>query len=422
MKNFIILLFCTGLSIASLAQNVVQGEYFIDADLGYGNNTKVNFIPSSDGNFQLTIPVSTYSPGYHKLYIRTKDGDGKWSLTSRRNIEVLASEAKTTIAGGEYYIDVDPGFGLAMPITITTNDSIILQNFAAVSSGLSEGYHKLYGRLKDNLGRWSITFRRNMEVYKDENNKVLNGEYFFKTDNGFGDCTPVTFAAPSADGSFVINIPLNTIPSGADTLFVRVRDDIESRWSITQILPNLKALPLTLLNFSAVKQFKTAQLHWQTTNEIHTAYFNIQRSMDAMHFSNVGVVNAVNQPGVNNYSYADNIAGISAKILYYRLQEVDIDGKATYSKIVSINPDETEASYAIYPNPAKDYFNLISSGLEDLKGAQLSIIDLAGHVVIKQTLLANVNQRVSISSLAKGIYIIKIVKPTGVVTRKLIKE
>jgi hypothetical protein len=43
-----------------------------------------------------------------------------------------------------------------------------------------------------------------MEVYKDENNKVLNGEYFFNTDNGFGDCIPVTFTTASADGSFVM--------------------------------------------------------------------------------------------------------------------------------------------------------------------------------------------------------------------------
>jgi|GEM_PF-1660701 len=424
MKNFITLLFCTGLSIASLAQNVVQGEYFVDTDLGYGNNTKVNFTPSTDGDFHLTVPVSTYPPGYHKLYIRTKDSDGKWSITVRRNIEVLASEAKTTVAGGEYFIDTDPGFGMGMPIAIGTSDSILLQNFSAVTTGLSEGYHKLYGRLRDNLGRWGITFRRNMEVYKDENNKVINGEYFFKTDNGFGDCSPVTFAAPSADGSFVINIPLNTIPSGSDTLFVRVRDDIENRWSLTQIMTGVVGvpLPLTTLNFSAVKQSNTAQLHWQTTNEVNTAYFNIQRSTDAVHFSNVGVVNAANQQGTNDYAYIDQIAGISAATLYYRLQEMDIDAKATFSKIVAISPDETDATFSIYPNPAKDYFNLISSNPEDLKGVEISIVDLAGHVVLKQSLQASINQQVSISSLAKGMYIVKIVKSTGVVTRKLLKE
>src|SRR6185437_7621878 len=98
MKNFIILWFCMGLSLASLSQNVVQAEYFIDTDLGYGNNTLLSLTPAADGTFQLSIPVSSYQPGYHKLYIRTKDSDGKWSLTSKRNIEVPASDAKTVIA------------------------------------------------------------------------------------------------------------------------------------------------------------------------------------------------------------------------------------------------------------------------------------------------------------------------------------
>jgi hypothetical protein len=133
-------------------------------------------------------------------------------------------------------------------------------------------------------------------------------------------------------------------------------------------------------------------------------------------------VNAANQNGVNNYSYSDNITGISAPILYYRLQEVDIDGRTTYSNIASIKPDETKAGYAIYPNPAKDYFNLVSSKPEDLKGAAISIVDLSGQVILKQSLQATGNQKVSISSLAKGMYIIKIVKTTGVVTRKLLKE
>ena len=263
-----------------------------------------------------------------------------------------------------------------------------------------------------------------MEVYKDVNNKVLNGEYFFKTDKGFGDCTPVTFTSPAADGTFVINVPLNTIPAGADTMFLRVRDDIESRWSLTQIVTGAAGgpLPLTILNFSAVKQFNTAQLHWQTTNEVNTAYFNIQRSTDAVHFSKVGVANAVNHNGVNDYSYSDNIAGISASVLYYRLQEVDIDGKAVYSKIVSINPDEIKTNFAIYPNPAKDYFELVSSKPEDLKGAEISVIDLSGRVLLRESLQASANQKISISSLTKGMYIIKIVKATGVVTRKLLKE
>ncbi len=197
---------------------------------------------------------------------------------------------------------------------------------------MTEGFHKLYGRFRDTYGNWSQTFRRNIEVIKDENNQVINGEYFFKTDNGFGNCSPVVFATPSADGTFTFIIPAAQVPANADTLFVRVRDDIESRWSLTRLAIVNTALPLTLLNFTGVKQLDIIQLKWQTTNEINTSYFNVQRSTDALNFTTVGVVKANNTSSINNYSYPDNIAGLSAEKLYYRLQEVDIDGRVAIQR------------------------------------------------------------------------------------------
>ncbi len=58
MKNFIILIYFTGVGIAALSQNVVQVEYFIDTDAGYGNNNLVSIGPSSDLTF----------PGYSKFF------------------------------------------------------------------------------------------------------------------------------------------------------------------------------------------------------------------------------------------------------------------------------------------------------------------------------------------------------------------
>ena len=86
MKNILfvaVLLLC---SAVTTAQNVVQAEYFIDADAG-GNNTLVTLAnPSADGNYNLNINLAGLGIGYHKLYIRTKDSDGNWSFTARRNI------------------------------------------------------------------------------------------------------------------------------------------------------------------------------------------------------------------------------------------------------------------------------------------------------------------------------------------------
>lgn len=425
MKNFILLLLFIAMSLVCLSQNVVQGEYFIDTDLGFGNNTLVNLTPSVDGTYALNINLSSYQPGYHKLYIRTKDSNGNWSLTARRDIEVLPSGAKTTIVSGEYFIDIDPGFGKASAITISTPDSIVLQNFSAVASTLSEGYHKLYGRVKDNLGRWSLTFRRNMEVYKSDTTKVIKAEYFFKTDLGFGNCASAVFSNPAADGNFNFTIPLSSIPAGADSLFVRVQNDIENRWSQTKIFtsPTGGPLPLTLLNFTATKQNESANINWQTSNEINSAYFNVQRSIDAINFNTVGKVNANNISNVvNTYTYVDNIQGLSGPVIYYRLQQVDIDGNFQYSKIVSLKIDGGKPGIKIFPNPASDYLNINTDNPEDLNGAVIKIADMTGRITMKQNLMAEMNQQVNIGTLAKGIYMLYINKHSGIVAQKLIKE
>ena len=423
MKTILVMLFSTAtLWAAAQDTSVIKMEYFIDTDPGVGNAASVNIPASADVTFPFTVNLTGYAIGYHKLYIRTRDNLGRWSLTAKRNIEVLSSQIQNNVVSGEYFIDQDPGFGAGTAINVSTPDTMALQNFTAALAGLTEGSHKFYGRFRDTYGDWSQTFRRNIEVIKDENNQVVNGEYFFKTDNGFGNCSPVVFATPSADGTFTFNIPAAQIPANADTLFVRVRDDIESRWSLTRLTTVNTALPLTLLNFTGVKQSNIIQLNWQTSNEINTSYFNVQRSTDALHFTTVGIVKTNNISSINNYSYPDNVATLSAETLYYRLQEVDLDARSQYSEIVAIKMDNTKTGISIYPNPARSYVNIISDKPEDLNGAILTIVDMAGKVTLKQTLLANYQQQINISALSKGMYIVHVLKVSGVESHKLLIE
>jgi hypothetical protein len=217
------------------AQNAVQAEYFIDADAGVGNNKLLMLAnPSADGNYNLNINLTGLATGYHKLYIRTKDSDGNWSFTARRNIEITSSNVIKRIAGGEYFFDTDPGINAATAITVTLQDSVILQNFTAATGSLSVGYHKLYIRLKDNDGKWSLTARRNVEVINTATYVTAGAEYFFNTDPGAGSANPVTFGSSASDSSFSFKIPLDKIPTGAHTLYIRARDSVNRNWSITQ--------------------------------------------------------------------------------------------------------------------------------------------------------------------------------------------
>lgn len=423
MKNLITLIAGILWSLASMAQDVVQGEYFIDTDLGFGNNTLVSFTPAPDGTFPIPVDLTGIEPGVHKLYLRTRDSDGKWSFTLRRNVEVPAPYSKTTIVAGEYFIDTDPGFGKGSPVAVGSPDSVILQNFDVASAPLSEGYHKLYGRFLDNYGRWSQTFRRNIEVFKNDDNKVFKVEYFFTTDLGYGACSSVIFATPATDGSFSFDIPRNSIPSGADSLFVRVQNDNNGRWSITALKNMSVALPLTLLNFNVVNEGRSAVLKWYTTDEKNTDHFTIQRSVDGIQFSAIGKVQAKSLAGVENtYTYSDELSGLNAGIVYYRLQMVDRDGKYSYSNVEHVNNEGNGTQIRLYPNPAHSYVIVGNYGRTDLSNAAIVVADVSGRILISQKFTNSPEQRVNVSSLAKGVYLVRIVNNGTTQTKKLIIE
>ncbi len=112
MKTILAMLFSTAtLCAAAQDTSVIKMEYFIDTDPGVGKAASMSIPASADVTFPFTVNLTGYAIGFHKLYIRTRDNLGRWSLTARRNIEVLASQTQNNVVSGEYFIDQDPGFG-----------------------------------------------------------------------------------------------------------------------------------------------------------------------------------------------------------------------------------------------------------------------------------------------------------------------
>ena len=423
MKTILFLAFLTiGFHASGQDTTVTKMEYFIDADPGVGNGTALTIPPLSNVTFSFNLDISGYSVGYHKLYLRARDNLGRWSITARRNLEVIPPQAQNNVVTGEYFIDADPGYGNGKAITIANSGAEVLQDFSASLTGLAIGYHKIYGRFKDNYGNWSQSFRRNIEVINDATNQIVNGEYFFKTDNEFGNCTPVTFGTPASDGSFSFNIPAAQIPADADTIFVRVRQDGQNLWSLTRWSVVNTALSLTWLDFTALRKQDIVTLNWQTTNEINTALFNVQRSTDAIHFTNIGIVQTNNRLGVNNYLFNDPIEGITATQIFYRLQQMDINGDSKLSKIVSVELDGSSHLISLFPNPVTDYLTIYAENPSNLLGATLTVTDLSGKTLLKQKISNNSQQSINLSALGRGMYLLQINRQFGIDVYRIIKQ
>ena len=114
-------------------------------------------------------------------------------------------------------------------------------------------------------------------------------------------------------------------------------------------LSNAPALPVTLLDISATVVQKNVLVKWQTSQEINTSHFNVERSTDGQRFLSIGsVVAAGNSSSLRKYSFTDQqpLPGT----YYYRVKMVDIDGSYKYSDVVRIIFDATQ-NISVYPNP-----------------------------------------------------------------------
>ena len=174
------------------------------------------------------------------------------------------------------------------------------------------------------------------------------------------------------------------------------------------------ALPLNLLHFDAVKNKTNVQVNWQTTNEINTSHFIVQRSASGTNFNNIGRVEAKNTSSTHDYSLTD--ASPVEGVNFYRLQMVDIDGKTTYNPIIKIvftGKNELQ----VFPNPAKNIITV--SGLQN-KGT-IRIIAADGKAV-KQLSTKAGNMLVDIGTLAKGIYILQYSNENKTEQIKIIKQ
>jgi YD repeat-containing protein len=181
------------------------------------------------------------------------------------------------------------------------------------------------------------------------------------------------------------------------------------------------ALPLTLLNFTGTKNNNSVLLTWKTANEINTSHFAVQRSLDAVNFSDINIVPATPGSITKNYSFTDNVAGIKAPKIYYRLKMVDNDGKFKMSNVVLITLVNQELRFTIKPNPAKNYF-IITNNTSAQSDALVNIIDFSGRSVLKQTITLSGENKINISALPKGVYMVIINTGDNITTQKLVVQ
>ena len=226
---------CFGVGLLFSQTDIASVEYFFDTDPGFGNGTSIDINPdaaSIDQNFN--ISTSGLTVGTHRLFLRAINVDGTSSMYEHKTFRVApVSDSNTsTLVEAEYFFDTDPGFGNATLIDIVDIDN--LDDVLTVStSGLSVGTHRLFIRVKNAAGVWSIYDHKTFRVapVSDVNTtSITAAEYFVDIDPGVGLATSIMVSGDVLDENLSLSTSVS-LANGTHYLYIRTQN-ADGIWSL----------------------------------------------------------------------------------------------------------------------------------------------------------------------------------------------
>ena len=207
------------------------------------------------------------------------------------------------------------------------------------------------------------------------------------------------------------------------------------------------SLPVQLMSFDAkpIGNWQNAMSDlqvictWQTASEVNNDYFELQRSVQSAQCSvNCWeVIGKVKGNGMSNsvhsYQFTDNVSTTLDMTnlkqvqhdgtIYYRLKQVDFDGKSSLSDVRVVNFNQAKnTEWNIYPNPATNELHIFQSAICSLPTGQageqlaVSLFDITGKRVM-ENILFTISTTINTSSLVEGMYFVRITDNNGMVVK-----
>jgi trimeric autotransporter adhesin len=186
-------------------------------------------------------------------------------------------------------------------------------------------------------------------------------------------------------------------------------------------------LPVTWASIGAHASRQDAIVTWATASETNNRGFEVERSFDGKRFSFIRFVTGngnSNKP--NTYRLVDENILNDHAVVFYRLKQVDFNGKGSYSKTVSVSRTElgSAASLQAYPNPFNDGLTVVYQSSARTE-ASVKIFDINGKTILNQNFIAEKGEHpltlTNVSALDAGVYIIKMIINEQVYLVKVIK-
>lgn len=174
----------------------------------------------------------------------------------------------------------------------------------------------------------------------------------------------------------------------------------------------LNPLPVQIIQFSGRRNGHFNSLTWKTASEVNNDYFIVEKSEDGISFQYLNLVKgAGNSNSEMKYQLSD--AAPYENITYYRLKQVDFDGRFSYSNVISIKSSDYVVweNIHVYPNPFNEEI-IIETEINKNAEMSVAIIDLVGNIIKEQKFeLPDVDKhkiKFNVIDIPKGMYFILI--------------
>ena len=383
------------------------------------------------------------------------------SLTVSFNYKLtnkLNNTSTRTISIG--VIDVDGSFTTLYTITLDNNTPLGVQNFSQMFTLPSTGHGRVSLRLGGPAGDGNsrVIFD---DLYISANalygsgtcnsapvavNDVFNGTIGLPYSGAVmpndsdpdGEFPIAVLVTNSANGTVVLNedgtFTFTPNPGfvGTSTTFTYQLNDkgftplLSNIATVTINLSVAATLPVELKYFTAQLNNSRVDLKWATLTEINASHFVIERSYNGSEFGDVATVMAFgNTTEEKTYQFADQNFANDKQVIYYRLRQVDVDGKIDYSstRIIRFGKGQAVATILTFPNPVMSEVRITIPTNWQGKKVNYEIVNANGQMVRKlETASSSQTETIDVSNLGRGFYVVRVNCLGETAVQKIVKH
>ncbi len=178
------------------------------------------------------------------------------------------------------------------------------------------------------------------------------------------------------------------------------------------------ALPVELISFDGKIKDDVINLSWKTASELDNDYFQIEHSTNGIVFFPVGNI-VGNGTTFEEQSYQFNHNHPVDGSNFYRLKQVDFDGKFEYSRSLSVDFKKADF-WRLFPTQSNDGITIDWSN--NFSAEAISIFNINGKMVHFEKIDTDAQQKyISIENFPSGSYFLKMQSGRSISTKRFFK-